>query len=336
MGKKRYAPTKGKPSSPQCPENIEELKELLGMDTLPGGRHNQDIFLRWVQQELQKKGGLEKVLKEKNTLLAELAATERDSDEDLDKMARRTRFNGFIQPLSLARILAAEEECNGILPKLWDYFECDGKGINLKTDTPNALKYGWYRFILRIAGVDRGTPQGGSGRIGNHPILGRLPHMQNYLRLYGQDPATGEFKLKPLKDRSDADFIKLEDLGEYLKDMGRAMEVDVPLPKRLFLSTRPNANVLSELPRFTHSPDFRCINKNGEIFTLTPNQAQVVQMLFDAREGKIPDLGQVWILDRVSPDTSTKRLRDIFKNNLAAWEALIEPGSKKGTFRLKL
>ena len=89
-----------------------------------------------------------------------------------------------------------------------------------------------------------------------------------------------------------------------------------------------------EMKGFRHSDDFRSINKDGREFTLTPNQAHVVQMLFEAWENKTPDLGQAHIIEEVSPDTSTKRLRDLFKTNLAAWKELIET-VKKGTFRLK-
>jgi hypothetical protein len=85
---------------------------------------------------------------------------------------------------------------------------------------------------------------------------------------------------------------------------------------------------------FTHSPDFRSVNKDGKIFSLTSKQAQVIQMLFRAQQEGTPVLGQDYILEEVSPYTSTKRLRDIFKSNPEAWEALIESG-RKGTVRLK-
>lgn len=94
----------------------------------------------------------------------------------------------------------------------------------------------------------------------------------------------------------------------------------------------PNAQ--EEKKEFKHSPDFRSINKNGKEFTLTSKQAQVIQMLFEAREGKTPDLGQSYIIEQVSPDTSMKRLKDYFKRNPKAWKALIE-SSGKGIFRLK-
>lgn len=85
---------------------------------------------------------------------------------------------------------------------------------------------------------------------------------------------------------------------------------------------------------FIHSPDFRSINKNGEQFTLTSKQAQVIQILSEAWEQGSISLGQDYIIEKVSPDTSTKRLTDYFKRNPKAWKALIE-SSGKGIFRLK-
>lgn len=98
---------------------------------------------------------------------------------------------------------------------------------------------------------------------------------------------------------------------------------------------REQAEAGSKLP-FEHSPDFRSINKNGVKFTLTPKQTQVIEMLFNEFEKGTFDLGQGYIIEKVSPYTSTTRLRDIFKGNIEAWKALIKPGNKKGTFRLNI
>jgi hypothetical protein len=87
---------------------------------------------------------------------------------------------------------------------------------------------------------------------------------------------------------------------------------------------------------FTHSPDFRSINKDGKIFELTPAQAQVVKILWKAKEVGTPALGRDYIIEQVSPDTSIKRIREYFRKNPEAFKALIESGSKKGTVRLKI
>jgi hypothetical protein len=87
---------------------------------------------------------------------------------------------------------------------------------------------------------------------------------------------------------------------------------------------------------FVHSPDFRSIRKDGKEFTLTSKQAQVIQMLSEAKEAGTPDLGQGYVIEKVSGETSIRRIRDFFKADLDAWKALLEPGNKKGTFRLKI
>lgn len=88
--------------------------------------------------------------------------------------------------------------------------------------------------------------------------------------------------------------------------------------------------------RLAHSPDFRSFNKDGEVFSLTYIQAQVMKILWDADENGTPEVGQAYIIDQITSGTSLKRLRSAFKDNQRAWEALIEPGGSKGTFRLKM
>ncbi len=213
---------------------FEELKKIFGVDTFPGHRKAREIFLKFAQQTLQKEGGREWLLREKSSLLAELAETEKDSDETLDRIAEEARFNGFICLRDLASILAAEAGCNEVLPKLWEVFRCNFNGRKIRTDTPNGLKFGWYRLLRRVAGIGSIPPEGCSNRYWVDPVLGSLPPMQNYLNLYGRDPATGDLKVKPIKDRGDGDFVKLDDLQEYLKNTGRAFKLNFPLPKRLF------------------------------------------------------------------------------------------------------
>lgn len=88
----------------------------------------------------------------------------------------------------------------------------------------------------------------------------------------------------------------------------------------------------------SHSPDFRTVTKRGIPYTLTSKQAEVYKMLWDAREGGTPDLGQGYIIERVSGETATRRIKDFFKKThegREAWDQLIGPGKRKGTFRLK-
>ena len=121
--------------------------------------------------------------------------------------------------------------------------------------------------------------------------------------------------------------INFSDLLDNLDDLAFSIEDVVEFEKK--------HGLIAESETFKHSQDFRSINKNGKKFTLTPKQTQVIQILFKAQERKTPEMSQPYIIEEVSPDTSTRRVRDLFKNNIAAWKALIEQGSKKGTIRLK-
>jgi hypothetical protein len=88
---------------------------------------------------------------------------------------------------------------------------------------------------------------------------------------------------------------------------------------------------------FKHSPDFRSVNINGRGFSLTPKQAQVIEVLWNAYSNGTPEVGQAAILEEVSPYTSTKRLKALFKGNEDAWDGLVEKAQqRKGMFRLKI
>lgn len=216
-------------------KNLKKLKKLLGVDSLPGNRKAQEIFLKFAHQKLQEKGGLEWLLQEKKRLLARLAETERFSDEYLDSIARKAIFNGYIQVLHLADILGAEEDYGDVLPILWKDFECNRNGRKIETDTPYKRTGAWNKLLRRLTGMGSIPPEGRSDRYWADPALGELPPvMRSYLNLYNRDPATGELKIKPIKDRCDIDFIKLEDLPEYFGQIQRDCKVNLSLPKRLF------------------------------------------------------------------------------------------------------
>jgi len=153
----------GKTASPRYPKNLEELKELWGVDTLPGSKTPQEILLKWVQQKVQEDGGLEYILENKDFLLAGLADAKKHTlfSEDLDEIAKRTVFNGFIQVFNLAYILGEEEQYKGVLPLLWELSGCDlHRGEKIKTDTWNGRTRIWYRLLRRSGrvGVHRANP----------------------------------------------------------------------------------------------------------------------------------------------------------------------------------
>jgi hypothetical protein len=81
----------------------------------------------------------------------------------------------------------------------------------------------------------------------------------------------------------------------------------------------------------SHSPDFRAVSWDGRTYQLTPMQAAVVRMLWEAWGAGAPDVGQRTLL--VAADSCADRLRDVFRH-CQAWGTLVVPGGSKGTYRL--
>ena len=95
----------------------------------------------------------------------------------------------------------------------------------------------------------------------------------------------------------------------------------------------PTAGFIEPVPGFRHSVDFRSAVWNGQRYSFTPQQAQVVEMLLDAYLNDTPDLGQGYLLDRIG--TTASELRFTFRDN-AAWGTLVVNGGTRGAFRLAL
>ena len=72
---------------------------------------------------------------------------------------------------------------------------------------------------------------------------------------------------------------------------------------------------------FKHSNDYRSVIINGQSFTLTTQQAQVIQILHEAFENGTPSLSAEHILNRIG--TTNHRLIDTFRSNRKAWKALV-------------
>ncbi len=92
-------------------------------------------------------------------------------------------------------------------------------------------------------------------------------------------------------------------------------------------------DVLGKAGDFRHSSDFRSVSLRGEQFSLTPRQAQAIQILWEAHNNGSSEVGQHYILEKL--DSPSSRLRDTFRNS-PAWRKLVVPGNTKGTFRLNM
>ena len=84
---------------------------------------------------------------------------------------------------------------------------------------------------------------------------------------------------------------------------------------------------------FSYSDGFSQIRWRGTEYSLTPLQARAVSLLLDAYEDGLPEIHQNRILERIG--SRSKRLEHLFKKS-PLWGTLIVPGSRKGSFQLKI
>jgi hypothetical protein len=84
---------------------------------------------------------------------------------------------------------------------------------------------------------------------------------------------------------------------------------------------------------FRPGPDFRTIFWNGQDYTLTSTQADIVRILYECYLNKTPGVGEQHLL--TATGSNATRLRDIFRTRDDIWGKLIIP-SAKGIFRLNL
>ncbi len=94
---------------------------------------------------------------------------------------------------------------------------------------------------------------------------------------------------------------------------------------------------LSEDDSFRHSVDFRSVYWRGEVFSFTTQQAQVIEMLYQAYINKTPEVSHKYILEEIG--TPSSKLKDTFRKHPGfhpAWNSLIIQGKTKGTVRLDI
>jgi hypothetical protein len=93
--------------------------------------------------------------------------------------------------------------------------------------------------------------------------------------------------------------------------------------------------ITGDNPPFSHSEDYRNVTVRGENYTLTPRQAQMVQILHEARENGIPELSVALILEKL--DTPNSRWQDTWRGSPDARKALIRNlHIRKGFLRLNV
>ena len=83
---------------------------------------------------------------------------------------------------------------------------------------------------------------------------------------------------------------------------------------------------------YAHNSDFRSVKFAGVQYSLTPNQARVVGILWQAYDAGCPSIGFATIQEQAGIES--QRMRDIFKGHQLTFKAIISEGEKRGTFRL--
>lgn len=105
-------------------------------------------------------------------------------------------------------------------------------------------------------------------------------------------------------------------------------EIEAILRRHVGATAAPDSK-----PEVAHSPDFRSVLWHGTEYPFSPQQAEIVKVLWEAYECRTPDVDAALLLSGDFTGSAAKRVRDIFRNS-TAWGTMIVPGGSKGTYRL--
>lgn len=157
--------------------------------------------------------------------------------EELDEIAKKAIFNGFIQIDDLVYIMAEEECYSEILPRLWRFYECSiihGTGRR-KTDTYSDRARVWSIVLERMGRI-----------LGDKDSIWTEDSQEEFkawlkdnlkpirpLNIYRYSEAVGQ-PVNNFFERLESDCVKLEDLKEYIEDVEKVLKISFPLPRRLF------------------------------------------------------------------------------------------------------
>jgi hypothetical protein len=131
---------------------------------------------------------------------------------------------------------------------------------------------------------------------------------------------------------TEADYLMTRTYAA-VKQLKSALALRNALPRNTEVGSKPK-DALQETGPFTHSPDYRSVTIRGKTHSLTPRQAQVIQILHEAHESGNPEVSHDFILEKM--ETNNSRWQDTFKSNRIARNALIRVGKTRGTLRLNL
>lgn len=185
-----------------------------------------------------------------------------------DNITKKAILNGFIQLYYLAHMMALEENYSEILPSLWGFYQCDVKGLKRRTKA-DLTGHDIENYKNRVVMWDRLLQRWGGIKV--HPALtkGRVDTIK-YLNLYREDSISGELK-RVDSNQTESDLVKLDEFEEYLKNIEKALQIDFPLPKRLFPINDKDAVSIKEpysKNTFRLEGDFWTISYEGMLIRL--------------------------------------------------------------------
>lgn len=90
-------------------------------------------------------------------------------------------------------------------------------------------------------------------------------------------------------------------------------------------------DLITRLNPRRHSVDFASVFWEGDKYTFTAAQSQVIRLLWEAMDNLTNEVRQETLLEAASSDSDS--IKELFRGH-PAWSKLIIPGATKGTYRL--
>lgn len=172
------------------------------------------------------------------------------SNDELNRIAERAIFDGFLKFSDLIHIMAAEEGYKAVLPTLWRFSilpSFQGKGqfdletLDLETREDRFLAW---KVLLSMWGD-------------LSPFCSLSRHFNLYREQFG--------KLEVWHWPEEYDFVNLEEYQEFLKDMGQGVNMNLSLPARLYPSEAKTITPTAVTPTETIASE-NFLQRGGDIW----------------------------------------------------------------------
>lgn len=148
---------------------------------------------------------------------------------EVDRIAPRVRFTGFIDPDHLALALAVEEEHNKeVLPALFGFFRLD----EMNTDSINQRIEAW-RYL-----IDYWRGAGDFFFVENRSVPIDLIDQYRYSKAVGKYEKVERGETLYPQGIDESVYVKLDDIGKLAKEIKQTAHIDVVLPPSLFRQPR--------------------------------------------------------------------------------------------------